>query len=282
MNWSKNLDYFAPVALSIGISLGFSQIYLSSTGFSTYVNLSRFGLPYQLMLTAFSVALGLVGVSVFYYLLTRRKDFETRVVAALVFAPTTAVIVILVSQAVLLSVAKEAYSYLVAFIIIVSIFIAVFSTVFILADIFSRRSRNVLYIIYGSILGGFLGLIFPSMMLTVILWSLALFDAFMMRTALKRIAVDLQQDRGPISKFSYTGEYFQLGLGEFLFYSTLPAHVNAYFDGVTLVLTVMMIFVGLLLNLRMLKGREYIAGIPLPVLLGTMPMIIKALVIGFL
>jgi hypothetical protein len=104
----------------------------------------------------------------------------------------------------------------------------------------------------------------------------------MMKTALRRISEDLLQDKGLISKFSYTGEYFQLGIGEFLFYSTLPAHVNAYFDGVTLLLTLILIGVGLLLNLKMLVGKNYIAGIPLPVLLGTLPMIAKALITGVL
>jgi len=282
MIWSKYLDYLAPVAVSIGISLGFSHIYLSSTSSSIHISLLRLGLPYQVMVTAFSVTLGFVGVSIFYYLLTRRKDFEARIAAALVFAPTTALIVILVSQAVLLSVTKETYSYLVAFIIIASIYISVFSTIFILTDILSKRTRNILYIVYGSVLGGFLGLVFPSATLIVILWSLALYDAFMMKTALKGIAADLQQDKGLVSKLSYTGEYFQLGIGEFLFYSTLPAHVNAHFDGVTLLLTLALIVLGCIMNLRMLRGKEYIAGIPLPVLLGTLPLIAKALITGIL
>jgi hypothetical protein len=183
---------------------------------------------------------------------------------------------------VLLSVTKETYSYLVALIIIASIYISVFSTIFILTDILSKRTRNILYIVYGSVLGGFLGLVFPSATLIVILWSLALYDAFMMKTALKGIAADLQQDKGLVSKLSYTGEYFQLGIGEFLFYSTLPAHVNAHFDGVTLLLTLALTVLGCVMNLRMLRGKEYIAGIPLPVLLGTLPLIAKALITGIL
>lgn len=275
MIWPDYLDYLVPVAVSISISTAFSQIYLISPSFG-HVGLSRFGLITELLITMFSVGLGIIGTSLFYYLLARRKDFEARLVAAVVFAPTIALLAVILGQTILLSVAKESFTVLVALIIVASIYASVFSTVFILTDILTKGARNLLYVFYGSILGGFLGLIFPSVMLVVILYTLAFYDTLMMRTVLsKRLAEDIRREKGLAFRFSYTGAYFQLGIGEFFFYSTLPAHVNANFDSLTLLSTVILILLGCLLNLKVLKGREYIAGIPLPVLLGTIPTIIK-------
>ncbi|MDQ1280234.1 MAG: hypothetical protein QG670_1497 [Thermoproteota archaeon] len=108
--------------------------------------------------------------------------------------------------------------------------------------------------------------------------SVALYDAFMMKTTLKRIAEDLSHDGRFTNKFSYSGEYFQLVIGEFLFYSTLPAHVNAYYESLTLIATLLLTGIGLLLNLKMLRKKSYVARITLPVFLGTLPIIFKTIV----
>ncbi len=193
---------------------------------------------------------------------------------ALVVAPTSAILVVIVSQTVLMVVAKAVSSWMTSIIVLVSLYVSVFSMIFIISNAFSTRTRNFIFIIYGSLLGSFISLLLPTVSLVVMLVVVAVFDLVLLNTGWIVDAVKGFGGGARSPGVGYVGEGVELGVGELIFYSFLPAHVEAYYGEGLLLMTLLMVAVGVALNLWILGKRGVIAGLPAPILLGLMPLVV--------
>jgi hypothetical protein len=221
---------------------------------------------------------GLFGVTFLYWLMKKSRDFEIRVIVALVVAPTSAILVIIVSQTVLMVIAKTVSSFMASLIVLVSLYIAVFSVIFIISNALSTRVKNFIFILYGALLGSFVSLLLPTVSLIVMLLAVALYDLIMLNTNwVLEMLQTIGNSRRKSSRMSYIGESIEIGIGELIFYSFLPAHIEAYFSQDLLVMTLVMTGVGVLLNLWVLQKKGVVAGLPAPILLGLAPLILNML-----
>jgi hypothetical protein len=221
------VDYLFPITSCIVISLGFVRLFILG-GLGSSIHSSPSGTMEQVAWTVSLTLVGLVGVVLLYWLSRSRKGFEARVLVALVVAPTSAILVVIVSQTVLMVVAKAVSSWMTSIIVLVSLYVSVFSMIFIISNAFSTRIRNFVFIVYGSLLGSFISLILPTVSLIVMLVVVAVFDLVLLNTSW---VVDVVKDfRGAARSpgVGYVGEGVELGMGELIFYSFLPAHVEAY------------------------------------------------------
>jgi hypothetical protein len=73
---------------------------------------------------------------------------------------------------------------------------------------------------------------------------------------------------------SFKGEGVEIGLGELIFYSFLPAHVQAYYGTNLFIQTLAMIGIGIIFNLWILQKRSIVAGLPAPIILGILPLLL--------
>jgi len=193
---------------------------------------------------------------------------------ALVVAPTSAILVVIVSQTVLMVVAKTVSSWMTSIIVLVSLYVSVFSLIFIINNAFSTRTRNFVFIVYGSLLGSFISLLLPTVSLVVMLLVVAVFDLVLLNTGWVMDAVKGFGDKVRSRGVGYVGEGVELGMGELIFYSFLPAPVEAYYGEGLLTVTLLMIALGILLNLWILEKRGVIAGLPAPIFLGLAPLVV--------
>ncbi|MDP2899925.1 MAG: hypothetical protein Q8O47_03025 [Candidatus Bathyarchaeota archaeon] len=271
------LDYLTPIVLCLVISVGFVRLFILG-GLSSSIHSSPSGFYEQLVWTLSLTLVGLIGVTFLYWMTRRRKDFEIRVVVALIVAPTSAILVIIVSQTVLMVVAKAVSSFMASIIVLISLYVAVFSMIFIISNVFSSRVRNFIFIVYGALLGSFVSLLLPTVSLVVMLVAVAAFDLVILNTGWVLEAIrGFGASRGKSSRLSYVGEDVEVGMGELVFYSFLPAHVEAYYGSVLLVTTLLMIGIGVSLNLWVLEKRGVVAGLPAPIFLGLAPLIVSLL-----
>ncbi len=272
------LQYITPIASSITVSVGFVALFMKS-GLIKSLPPSLGGEIYdQVAWTLSLTLLGLFGVTFLYWLITRKKDFELRVLLALAVAPTVAILVIILSQTVLMILAKTISSLMAAIIVLISLYVAVFSVIFVLSNAFSTRIRNLVFIIYGALLGSFISLLLPTASLVTLLVSVAIYDLVMLNSDwFSELIKVLSQSQRAGPRMSYFGDEIEIGIGELIFYSFIPAHVEAYYGLDLLVITLMMTGIGVLLNLWILEKRGFIAGLPAPILLGLTPLIIRFL-----
>jgi hypothetical protein len=174
--------------------------------------------------------------------------------------------------------AKTVSTLMAAVIVLVSLYVAVFSVIFILSNAFSTRVRNLVFIVYGALLGSFISLLLPTASLVTLLVSVAIYDLIMLNSGWFTDLVHvLSESRRAGARMSYFSEEIEIGIGELIFYSFIPAHVEAYYGFDLLVVTLVMTGIGVLLNLWVLERRGFIAGLPAPILLGLSPLIIAFL-----
>jgi len=274
--WTVAANYLTPVALCLIISLGFVKMYTSSGLTQSLPRTASWNLFEQLVWILAPAVLGFLGVTGLYWLISKHKDFELRVLFSIVVAPTSAILVIVVSQTLLTVIAKTYSSFMVTLTVLISLYVAVFSVVFILSNAFSTTVRNFIFILYGALLGSFMSLLLPTVSLVLLLVSIALYDLVMFNSKwIVSIVRDLSLSRGVGSKFGYIGQNVEIGIGELIFYSFVPAHVEAYYDFPLLVLTLLMTAAGVMLNMLILSKKGFLAGLPAPILLGLIPLVVS-------
>ena len=269
-------DYLLPIISCLIISLGFVRLFLIG-GLGNYIRGSPSGFLEQITWTVSLTIVGLLGVLLLYWLARRRKGFEARILVALVVAPTSAILVIIVSQTVLMVVAKSVSSWMTSIIVLISLYVSVFSMIFIMSNVFSSRVRNFIFVVYGALLGSFISLLFPSVSLIVMLVVVAVFDLLLLNIGWVVEVIRGFGDRPKSPRISYVGEDVEVGMGELIFYSFLPAHVEAYYGEGLLLVTLLMVGIGVMLNLWLLERRGVVAGLPAPILLGLAPLIVYLL-----
>lgn len=272
------IGYLTPIAMCMSVSLGFVRLFMLSGLSQSLPRTVAGGLIEQLIWTSALIIFGLLGVTFLYWLIGRHKDFELGVLVAIVVAPTSAIIVIILSQTVLLILAKTVSSFMATLIVLFSLYVAVFSVVFILSNAFSTRVRNFIFTLYGALLGSFVSLLLPTASLIVLLVAVALYDLFMLNSRwIAAMVRDLTLSRGVVSRFGYSGGGVEIGIGELIFYSFIPAHVEAYYSLPLLILTLVMTVFGIFVNVWMLGRKGFLAGLPAPIFLGLIPLILSFL-----
>jgi presenilin-like A22 family membrane protease len=158
--------------------------------------------------------------------------------------------------------------------------LAVAAPVTVLADflIFKIQGMfsNIAILLLGGALGAFLGIFIPIISAVLILAFLAVYDIFAVyRGPVGKIAQrGLEELRG----LSFSFRDVQMGLGDLTFYSMLTGLVLAAAGPIVCAASTMGILIGVFLVLKMLEKRGMFPGLPFPVLLGLLPLIIFFLV----
>ena len=157
--------------------------------------------------------------------------------------------------------------------------LTVSASVTVLADfaIFKIQGKisNMVILLLGGALGAFLGISIPTLSAVLILAFLAVYDIFAVyRGPVGKIAHSgLEQLRG----LSFSFRDVQMGLGDLTFYSMLTGLVLANAGPVFCAASVIGVLVGVLLVFKMLEKRGMFPGLPFPVFLGLLPLIISFL-----
>jgi len=215
------------------------------------------------------VILAGVGATLLYILVKRKK---LRVISLITgFAITVAILMLSI---IYLSAAFSllAVSSTAAFIL--TLITAAFVTA--LADfaIFKVQGRisNAAILLLGGALGAFLGVSIPIVSAIVILAFLAIYDVYAVyRGAVGKIA---QQGLEELRGLSFSFRDFQMGLGDLTFYSMLTGLVLANAGPIFCAASAIGIMAGVLLVLKMLEKRGMFPGLPFPVFLGLLPLIV--------
>ena len=141
--------------------------------------------------------------------------------------------------------------------------------------IFRRRNRtcDLVVLCLGGALGTFLGISIPTLSAILILVFLAIYDVFAVyRGPVGKIAHSgLEQLRG----LSFSFKDVQMGLGDLTFYSMLSGHMLLNFGFIPCLASITGILFGCLLAFKMLERKGMFPGLPFPVALGLIPLIIS-------
>lgn len=209
-----------------------------------------------------------VGASLLYLLLKRKS---LRLVSLITgFALTTAVFMLSViylyaAFSILVTPYTDYLVLALSLSITVSADFAVFKT--------HGKASSLAILFLGGALGAFLGVSIPTQSTILILVFLAAYDVFaVFRGPVGKIAHSgLEKLRG--LSFSFKG--IQVGLGDLTFYSMLISRVFAVGGPIFCITSIAAVLVGVFFAFKMLEGRGMFPGLPLPIALGLIPLIVS-------
>jgi len=156
--------------------------------------------------------------------------------------------------------------------------------------------KNTALIIYGALIGSFLGLVLPTWTSLLLLIGLSIYDIFaVFKGPIKKI-IELNENRG--AKFlevSYSSHDFEIGLGDLTFYSmatciTLKIGFETTFiseHGLFMMILPCLVCIGgiiggVLITFKLLEKKELLPGLPIAISLGLGLMGIVVLVLWIL
>jgi len=261
-----SLFLLAPVLVSLSFGVFCTWLVLSSMSESFIVAPFPEG-AFSVLNAVYFVVLTSLGASLLYVLLRRNKLRIITIITG--FALSAAVF--LLSMVYL-------YSALSAFTIpnvhLLTLLLSLLITAAADLTIFrSPRASNIVVLFVGGALGAFLGVSIPALSAMLILGFLAVYDVFAVyRGPVGKIARSgIEHLRG--LSFSFRG--IQMGLGDLTFYSMLTGCVFANLGAYSCLASTVGVMVGVFLALKMLEKKGMFPGLPFPIALGMVPLVIS-------
>lgn len=166
-------------------------------------------------------------------------------------------------------------SFLVVFIVWVCLFLIAFSIAFTVMDVFSEETRNVVYMMYSSVAGSFLGMGIPMFSMVHILFSLCIIDLIAYRAGLLNRIADLSQGEAIFARLRYSDRELIVGLGDLIYYSMLASYSLVNFGVLTAIFSTFFILIGWIVSFSYTMRREIFPGLPIPFGLGLIPIVIR-------
>lgn len=214
------------------------------------------------------VALVAIGAFLLYVLLKRKSTRLITLITGFALA-TAAFMLSFIYLLALLSMFNIPYADT------ISLALSTLTTTLACLAVYRARSRvgSLVVVLLGGALGTFLGFAIPTLSAILILTFLAVYDAFAVYYGpVGKIARNgLEQLRG----LSYTFKNVQMGLGDLTFYSMLTSRVLFDAGALFCLASASGVLVGVALAMKMLEKKGMFPGLPFPMALGLIPLIIS-------
>jgi presenilin-like A22 family membrane protease len=218
------------------------------------------------------VVLAGAGATLIYFLLKRRK---LRIISLITgFALTVAILMLSI---VYLSVVFSLLDISSVPALLLTIIVSCVVTILADSAIFKVRGKiaNFVILLLGGSLGAFLGTSIPVLSAILILAFLAAYDVYAVyRGAVGKIA---QRGFDELQGLSFSFRDVQMGLGDLTFYSMLIGAVLANAGILYCLMSIVGVLAGVSIVLKMVEKRGLFPGLPFPVILGLVPLLIYLL-----
>ncbi len=149
------------------------------------------------------------------------------------------------------------------------------------SDKFSGRAKNTVILIFGVLIGAFMGVIMPTWTTMMILAGISIWDIISVRRGpIKKIfqlldpemqELEQQGTEKPteISPESFREASMEIGIGDIAFYSLLASHALISTDSVLVWgITTIGVLIGAMWTLRLIRRNKILPGLPLSIFIG--------------
>ena len=262
------------------IGAGLASMIITSGGFGDIVasNSQQFRLIDLIIQIIVSTGLGTFVVLSLFYVIQKRGPQARRTIIAFVVSPLLTVSFFILGQSLLLIITKGAtQSIWPSVLSIFTLGILLMSFAFIMMDSIPSYLRNFFVAFYGSVFGTFLGTIFFTASMFVLVISVVAEDYFLTRYSPVAESAQLIDTPGA-DPFDYTRietPTAAIGVGDYIAFSLISAHSLMFFPYHVWVMSVLLAIVGITINMTIVaRESKILPGIPLPALLALFPWVI--------
>ena len=222
-----------------------------------------------------STGLGTLVVFSLFYIIQKRGPSAKRTIVAFVVSPIlTASFFILGQSLILLLFKGSTPSLLPSLLSFASLGVLLMSFIFIIMDSVPPVMKNLFVVFYGSVFGTFLGVIFITASMFVLVISVIIEDYYLTKyapAAQDIVMIDTPGD----DPFDYARNQTERNIREeihYIAFSLISAHSLLFFPIHVWAMSVLLALVGIIINVTIIaKENEVLPGIPLPAILALFP-----------
>lgn len=284
----SRLGMIALSALPLLIGAGLGAMVLSSDALSDILasNTVPVTIENLILQALISVGLGTLVVFALFWTVQRQGAHARRAIVAFVVSPILTASFFLLGQSILLIILKgSTQSILPSLLSIASLGVLLLSFTFVMMDSIPSTMRNLFVAFYGSVFGTFLGIIFITATMFVLILSVVLEDYFLTRYSPAADEVFLIEHAGadPFGFARIESESAAVGVGDYITFSLISAHALVFFPIHVWAMSILMALIGITINATILaKEDEILPGIPLPAILALAPWVIHIITLPLL
>jgi hypothetical protein len=262
------------------IGAGLSALIITSESLGDMI--SRNTQPYSFADIAIqaivSTGLGVLVVLSLFYTIQRRGPQAKRAIIAFVVSPILTVSFFILGQTLLLIIIRGAIETIWPSILsLATLGILLMSFAFIMMDSVPSYLRNFFVAFYGSVFGTFLGIVFFTTSMFVLVLSVVAEDYFLTRYSPIAESAHLVDTPGS-DPFDFTriqSKTTAIGAGDYISFSLISAHSLLFFPLHVWIMSMLLAIVGITINMTVIaRENEILPGIPLPAILAIFPWIV--------
>lgn len=229
---------------------------------------------YETIIALLVIALvGGVATFVTFQVFQRGSETLHRIIIAAFISPLFFILTVFIGQAIFLVLLFQGLTNLhLSIIALGSIMFSAFSMVFIFTDALGMMGRNVLFTIYGIILGVFIATNFTWVISMALLIILAIQDTiFAIRLGPTIVEADPQ--RHARAAFTFVVGPLIIGVGDLIVYAALVSYALRYIGWTFAAVTLFAVLIGCLINTQIVVKRpnQVIPGLPIPLICALVP-----------
>jgi hypothetical protein len=270
------------------IGAGLASMIMTSGGFGDIVtrNSQSFSLAEIVVQAIVSIGLGTLVVVSLFYTIQKRGQQARRTIVAFVVSPVLTVSFFILGQSLLLVITKGAtQSVWPSILSVATLGVLLMSFSFIMMDSVPSYLRNFFVAFYGSVFGTFLGIIFLTASMFVLVISVVTEDYFLTRISPVAESAHLIDTPGS-DPFDFTriqSKTAAIGVGDYIAFSLISAHSLLFFPYHVWAMSVLLVIVGITINMTVIaRENEILPGIPLPAILALFPWVIHIISLALL
>ncbi len=221
------------------------------------------------------------GVSSFLiYILVKKRGLNSlRMILSGTFLFLGTILVIFFGESVLIIFALPMESFYI--LIVIGGVLAFVLTYIFHSDKFSTRAKNAVVLVFGVLIGAFMGIIMPTWTTMMILIGISIWDIISVRRGpIKKIfqlfdpemqesEQERTEDPAASSHESFLDASMEIGIGDIAFYSLLASHALISTDSILVWgITTIGVLLGAMWTLRLIRRNKILPGLPLSIFIG--------------
>lgn len=289
MNFDRNrLSVIGISTLPLLVGAALAAMVLESDALSEIIsrNTQPFTIVDIALQSVVSTGLGSIVVLALFWIIRKQGPRARKTIVSLIVSPILTVSFFILAQSILLILFKgSTTSIWPSLLSLATLGVLLMSFVFILIDSIPSYLRNFFVAFYGSVFGTFLGVIFITTSMFVLIFSVVIEDYFLTRYSPAKESFVLSEKAGT-DPFEFTriqSASAAVGVGDYIVFSLISAHSLLFFPIYVWVMSMLLAFLGIVINVSIIaRENELLPGIPLPAILALCPWVIHIITLMFL
>lgn len=222
------------------------------------------------------VLIALLSAFIVYYLIEKERGFVLKYMLGFAIAFVVIVILPLYASLILSWLNLDPVTSQAVFMsfISLSIIVGLLSSYAVISSKADSALRNIMMIIYSSIVSSFLALIIPTWILIFVLIGISIYDLYSVRKGPIKKVLQISEKKGGFDLKLYVNiGPWEIGIGDLVFYSVLIAHSLLFYGILIWVLSIISLMLGLIITLFVLSRKNILPGLPIALFIGIIPLL---------